>query len=155
MHQKVFYFWDGTNASTTLFNLHRAKRVSDKAVLVEAPFDAMRIHQAGYPNAVAVAGGYLTQAQADLLQRHFTTTIVMPDNDPKPIIRDSCGPCRREKRAKCKGHWPGKDFAEGVEKKVSSVYWTKKIVGFKDACDMTDEQIRDAVNNAEPRWAFA
>ena len=53
-----------------VFNLHRAKElVREKGlVVVEGFFAAMKVHQAGFPNVVALMGSYLSAQQRDLIQ---------------------------------------------------------------------------------------
>ena len=54
-------FKNSTNLpkSKTLFNIHRAKKIGDHVIVVESSFDAIRVHQAGFPN-VAVSYTHLT-----------------------------------------------------------------------------------------------
>jgi len=52
--------------SKTLFNIHRAKKIGDHVIIVESSFDAIRIHQAGFPNVVATLGGVLSTEQHNL-----------------------------------------------------------------------------------------
>ena len=53
-------FKNSTNLpkSKTLFNIHRAKKIGDHVIIVESSFDAIRVHQAGFPNVVATLGGF-------------------------------------------------------------------------------------------------
>jgi len=53
-------FKNSTNLpkSKTLFNVHRAKRIGSNVIVVESSFDAIRVHQAGFPNVVATLGGF-------------------------------------------------------------------------------------------------
>jgi DNA primase len=55
-------FKNSTNLpkSKTLFNIHRAKKIGDHVIIVESSFDAIRVHQAGFPNVVATLGGFLS-----------------------------------------------------------------------------------------------
>jgi len=55
-------FKNSTNLpkSKTLFNIHRAKKIGDHVIVVESSFDAIRVHQAGFPNVVATLGGFLS-----------------------------------------------------------------------------------------------
>ena len=61
-------FKNSTNLpkSKTLFNVHRAKKIGENVIVVESNFDAIRIHQAGFPNVVAVLGGILSTEQQKL-----------------------------------------------------------------------------------------
>ncbi len=49
-------FKNSTNLakSKTLFNIHRAKKIGGHVIIVESNFDEIRIHQAGFPNVVAI-----------------------------------------------------------------------------------------------------
>src|SRR5258705_2735626 len=48
---------DGFKKSFVLFNLHRAKEHAARGlIVVEGFFDAMKVHQAAYPNVVALMG---------------------------------------------------------------------------------------------------
>jgi hypothetical protein len=64
--------------SLVLFNLHRA--IATKArtvVVVEGFFDAIAVHQAGYPAVVALMGSTLPVFQAELLKRQFGRIVLM------------------------------------------------------------------------------
>ncbi len=76
-------FKNSTNLpkSKTLFNIHRAKKIGDHVIVVESSFDAIRVHQAGFPNVVATLGGFLSKEQHSLLNRHFNKITVMTDAD--------------------------------------------------------------------------
>ena len=68
--------------SGELFNLHRAAREPCCRVLVvEGFFDCIKVHQAGFPNVVALMGCSLSGQQADLLTRHFAEAILLLDGD--------------------------------------------------------------------------
>lgn len=68
--------------SGELFNLHRAARPQCRRVLiVEGFFDCMNVHQAGFPNVVALMGCSLSSQQADLLNRHFAEAVLLMDGD--------------------------------------------------------------------------
>ena len=73
----------GFRKSRVLFNYHRAIRSAEKnAILVEGFFDAMKVHQAGHPNVVALMGSSFSQRQSDLLASHFSSATLMLDGDP-------------------------------------------------------------------------
>ena len=65
-------FKNSTNLpkSKTMFNVHRAKKIGDHVIIVESSFDAIRIHQAGFPNVVATLGGFLSKEQHHILNRY-------------------------------------------------------------------------------------
>ena len=49
-------------------------------IVVEGPWDAMRVHQAGFPNVVALYGSNLTPTQAVLLSS-VPIIVIMLDGD--------------------------------------------------------------------------
>lgn len=70
--------------SRTFYNLHRARRESDGAILVvEGYMDVFSAHQNGYPFTVAKCGSRLTTEQADLLKgiRNLRKVVLVPDTD--------------------------------------------------------------------------
>jgi DNA primase len=72
----------GFQKGRELFNLHRALGTGTKAVIVvEGYFDCMKVHQAGFPNVVALMGCWLSQVQAQVLQERFEPVILMLDGD--------------------------------------------------------------------------
>ena len=72
----------GFKKSHVLFNLHRAKEHADRGlIVVEGFFDCFRIHQAGYPNVVALMGSSLSDAQEQLLLTHTDRLTLMFDGD--------------------------------------------------------------------------
>ncbi|HEY6271646.1 MAG TPA: toprim domain-containing protein [Terriglobales bacterium] len=72
----------GFRKSDALFNLHRAARTGDRSVIVvEGFFDALKVHQAGYPSVVALMGSSLSKRQAHLLTSHFDHVVLMLDAD--------------------------------------------------------------------------
>jgi DNA primase len=128
-------FKNSTNLpkSKTLFNVHRAKRIGEHVIVVESNFDAIRIHQAGFPNVVAVLGGVLSTEQHKLLNRYFNKITVMTDSD-------------------LAGRELGLSIANRLKNK--DLLWASYEYGkiyphdAKDAGDMTDEEIRICIKNA-------
>jgi len=128
-------FKNSTNLpkSKTLFNIHRAKKVGDHIIVVESSFDAIRIHQAGFPNVVATLGGFLSTEQHRLLNRYFNRITIMTDND-----------------------LAGRELGYSIANKLRNkdILWSSYTYGkiyphdAKDAGDMTDEEIRTCVKNA-------
>ena len=51
------------------------------AIVVEGFFDCLRVHQAGYPNVVALLGVSLSQVQEQLLLERFPRLVLMLDGD--------------------------------------------------------------------------
>ena len=72
----------GFQKSLELFNLHRALMSSTRQVVVlEGFFDCLRVHQAGFPNVVALMGSALSRTQQKLLLDHFEELVLMMDGD--------------------------------------------------------------------------
>lgn len=128
-------FKNSTNLpkSKTLFNIHRAKRIGDHVIVVESNFDAIRIHQAGFPNVVATLGGFLSNEQHHLLNRYFNHITIMTDNDIA-----------------------GRELGRSISSKLRNkdILWASYEYGkiyphdAKDAGDMTDEEIKACIKNA-------
>jgi hypothetical protein len=128
-------FKNSTNLpkSKTLFNVHRAKKIGDHVIVVESSFDAIRIHQAGFPNVVATLGGFLSTEQQQLLNRYFNRITVMTDAD-----------------------LAGRELGLSIANKLrmKDILWASCGYGkiyphdAKDAGDMTDEEIKFCIKNA-------
>lgn len=128
-------FKNSTNLpkSKTLFNVHRAKRIGNHVIIVESNFDAIRIHQAGFPNVVAVLGGMLSTEQHKLLNRYFNKITIMTDSDL----------AGRELGLSIANRLKNKDLLWG-----SYEYGKIYPHDAKDAGDMTDEEIKACIVNA-------
>ena len=128
-------FKNSTNLpkSKTLFNVHRAKKIGSHVIIVESNFDAIRIHQAGFPNVVAVLGGVLSTEQHKLLNRYFNKITVMTDADL----------AGRELGLSIANRLRNKDLLWG-----SYEYGKIYPHDAKDAGDMTDEEIKACIVNA-------
>ena len=128
-------FKNSTNLpkSKTLFNIHRAKKIGDHVIIVESNFDAIRVHQAGFPNVVATLGGFLSTEQQHLLNRHFNKITIMTDSD-----------------------LAGRELGKSISSKLrmKDILWASYEYGkiyphdSKDAGDMTDEEIKSCIKNA-------
>lgn len=128
-------FKNSTNLpkSKTLFNVHRAKKIGDHVIVVESSFDAIRIHQAGFPNVVATLGGFLSTEQQQLLNRYFNRITIMTDAD-----------------------LAGRELGLSIANKLrmKDILWASCGYGkiyphdAKDAGDMTDEEIKYCIKNA-------
>lgn len=144
---KKFKNSTGLPKTKTLFNIHRAKRLSSTVIVTEASFDAMRVHQAGYPNVVATLGGHLSPTNYDLLNRYFTKIIIATDFDDK---------------ATHNGKNPGRDLGNSIANKLKNkdILWASydyQIVyphGAKDMGDMTDAEIKQCIENAVPNYEY-
>lgn len=137
--EKKFHNSKGIPRSKVVFNLHNARKVSDLVIVTESGFDAMMIHQAGFRNVVATMGSSVSQKQVDLLDRNFTEIMVFSDNDPAGeemyhrIEEMSTRPTLRPLTAH------GTIYPEaGFEGKAP-----------KDACDLTEDQIKHMITKAE------
>jgi DNA primase len=72
----------GFRKALEMFNLHRAvAAVGNTVIVVEGYFDCMRVHQAGFPCAVALMGSSLSAAQESGLLHHFARVVLMLDGD--------------------------------------------------------------------------
>lgn len=142
----------GLPSSKVFFNANRAMRTSSTAIIVEAAFDAMLIHQAGYPNVIATIGGHVSPYKRQLLNRYFDRIIIMTDND-KPQYNGVCRQCG----GVCRGHNPGRELgislAESFNREVEWAVWSDNEVyphNAKDAGDLTEEEIQKLIKNAVP-----
>lgn len=145
--------------SQTAWNIHRAKREGEAVIVCEASFDAMRIHQAGYPNVVALLGGHASADILEQLNRYFSTVVIMTDYDKKKY-KPNCRACSHIKfgynEVRCLGHRAGRDLGRSLvrgmpNKKILWATYDDTCVfpnGAKDAGDMSDEEIRQCLRNA-------
>lgn len=148
--------------SKTLWNLHRARRHGETVIITEASFDAMRVHQAGYPNVVACLGGNFSVHHLEQLDRTFNTIIIMTDFDKRQIYEE-CKRCKRAGLNLCIGHNPGRDLGKNIAKQLSrkKILWAsydERMVyphGAKDAGDMTDNEIRTCLKNAVTNYTYS
>ena len=128
-------FKNSTNLpkSKTLFNVHRAKRIGSHVIIVESNFDAIRVHQAGFPNVVATLGGFISSEQHKIINRYFSKITIMTDAD-------------------LAGRELGLSIANRLKNKdlLWASYEYGKIYphGAKDAGDMTDEEIKTCIKNS-------
>jgi hypothetical protein len=144
--------------------MHRAKKHGDTVIVCEASFDAMRIHQAGYPNVVACLGGNFSPYHFDQLNKHFSTIVIMTDFDKKEKhLYKNCQKCKKRGLTLCAGHNPGRDLgatiAAGLHMK--DILWASYSDGIvypnsaKDAGDMTDDEIRQCLKNAVDHYEYS
>ena len=110
-----------------LFNLNNAK-IYDEVIIVEGSLDAMKIHQAGYPNVVATLGAIITDNQMKLIKNYFDSITIIPDNDDAGrAMKDA--------------------IIEGVRSKET--YLAECPEGFKDAADLNSKQISNIIDNKQ------
>jgi len=153
---KRFRNSDDLPKSRTLWNIHRAKR-HPKAVICEASFDAMRIWQATGYEALAALGSSFSEEQAAQINKYFTHLVIFTDDDQKPTVNQSCRKCKENGHRECQGHNTGLELGMKIARacKGINITWAhldskQRYDGMKDAGDMTDQQIRYAIENAVP-----
>lgn len=117
----------------TMFNIHRARRESSTAIVVESSFDAIRVHQSGYPNVIATLGGSMSKINLENINRNFTKVIIMTDIDQA-------------------GRELGKTMANSLKgKEILWASYSNDIIypnDAKDVGDMSEEEIRICIENA-------
>ena len=128
-------FKNSTNLpkSKTMFNIHRAKKIGSNVIIVESSFDAIRVHQAGFPNVVATLGGSLSSEQQRLLNKYFSTIIIMTDADEA-----------------------GRELGLSIANRLNTkdILWASYDYGkiyphdAKDVGDMTDQEIKECIKNS-------
>lgn len=118
--------------SKTLFNLHRAKRHSGTLIITESTFDAIRLHQVGYPNAIASLGGNISKENFVNLNRYSTSLILATDADDAGIKL-------------------GQSITSTVKKSIQWARYNDDEIyphGAKDIGDLTDAEIKHVIKNA-------
>jgi len=136
---KRFKNSDNLPRSLTMFNLHRAKKVSPTIIVCESSFDAIRIHQAGYPNVVATLGGGISKQNISNLNKYSSSIIIATDADE----------AGRKLGMEIVGKLPNKSiswasFDDGV------IYPN----GAKDVGDLTDKEIKQCIKNAITHFEY-
>jgi DNA primase len=120
--------------------LHKAKREGGTIIVVESSFDAIRLWQAGFPNAIATLGGSISDINIQHLNKYASTIIIMTDADAA-------------------GKALGMTIANKLKNK--NVLWAKYDHNVmyphsaKDVGDMTDEEIKQCIKNAIPHFEYA
>jgi DNA primase len=133
--QPKYLYSKGFPRKNILFNLNNAKKYSS-CIVVEGSLDALKIHQAGFPNVVASLGATITEGHISLLNKYFDTIIVFSDND------NAGHAMRDEIVSKCYG------------KNMKIVEFADS--GLKDPGEMTAEQISEYLDIAQDyfTWRF-
>jgi len=157
---KIFKNTNNLPKSKTAWNFHRAKKHGETVIIVESSFDAMRIHQAGYPNVIALLGGHVTSYHLEQINKTFSTVIIMTDFDKK-MYRPNCRKCAGLRE--CAGHRPGRELgwsiARGLPNKtIKWAAWDETCVyphDAKDAGDMTGDEIRHVLSNAMSNFNYS
>ncbi len=152
------------------WNIQNARAHGDTLIICEASFDAMRIHQAGYPNVVALLGGYITPWHHKIIDKTFSRIIIMTDYD-KLRYEVNCKKCKSNGERICIGHNTGRDFGREIAKQFphkrifwavydeTCVYPLNPLKGYrdkpaKDASDMTDEEIVQCLRNSISNFEY-
>lgn len=124
----------------TMFNLHRAKRQGGTIIVVESSFDAIRLYESGFPNAVATLGGSLSPENLENLNKYASKIIIATDADEA-------------------GRKLGVQIATKLSRKevlwASYEYGKVYPEGKKDMGDLTNEEIRQCIINAVPHYEYA
>jgi hypothetical protein len=77
-----YLFPTGFRKSAELFNLHRVNSNPSQALIViEGFFDCVRVHQAGFPNVVALMGCAMSREQTKLLCALCSRAVLFLDGD--------------------------------------------------------------------------
>jgi len=125
--QPRYLYNKGFKRADVLFNLQNAKRYSD-VIVVEGSVDAMKVHEAGFPNVVATLGAQVSDFQSKLLRKYFDTIIIFSDND-------SAGDAMRSAiMGLCRG---------------KNIFTAQISQGCKDPGDMNTIQIQNSINNKQ------
>ena len=150
----------------TLFNFHRAKRLGGKLIMVEASFDAMSVHQAGYPNVCATLGGSFSAWHAAQVGKHFSEVIWLTDFDKKQYP-PNCRLCKnvdfKPWEIKCVGHRPGRELARSGIRQLPNLRHTWGVYDGtcvypdekKDATDMTPVEIRQCLKKPMSNFEYS
>src|SRR6478752_7141331 len=150
--EKQFLNSSGLQGRRTLFNIHRAKKYGSALIMVEASYDAMKIHQAGYPNVGALFKGTVTDEQAAIISRCVSEIIIFVDND-NPLDY-TCEKLKRPKSSWCyflsKRRPPGEALSKMIYNRFKGTCTIYKVPwsaydGLKDATDMNDDQITNCL----------
>ena len=131
--EKKFKNSNNLPRSKTMFNIHRAKKIGDNVIIVESSFDAIRLHQAGFPNVIATLGGHISTENISLINRYFNKVTLMTDADHA-----------------------GRELANSIASRLKNkdLLWASYEYGkiyphdAKDAGDMTEEEIKACIKNA-------
>lgn len=136
---KRFKNSDSLPRSLTMFNLHRAKKSSATIIVCESSFDAIRIHQAGYPNVVATLGGAISKENVYNLNRYSSSIIIATDADEA-------------------GRKLGNEISTKLSNKnISWASFDDGVIyphGAKDVGDLTDQEIKQSIKNAVSHFEY-
>ena len=136
---KRFKNSDNLPRSLTMFNIHRAKKVSPTIIVCESSFDAIRIHQAGYPNVVATLGGGISKQNIHNLNKYSSSIIIATDADE----------AGRKLGMEIVGKLPGKSISWACYEEAMIYPHEAKDVG-----DLTDQEIKQCIKNAISHFEY-
>ena len=149
------------------WNIQNARICGDTVIICEAAFDAMAIAQAGYPNVVALLGGYLTPWHHSIIDKTFSKIVLMTDFDEKRYDVN-CAKCKSKGHQICDGHRPGRDFGRTIinqfpHKRVMWAAYDDTCVypsGAKDASKMLEldpsgDSIRQTLKNTVSNFEYS
>lgn len=122
LQEPRYLYNKGFKRADVLFNIQNAK-VFSEVIVVEGSVDAMKVHEAGFPNVVATLGAQVSKNQVVLLKKYFDKIIIFSDND-------EAGNAMRDAII---------DLCRGKE-----IYTAKISEGLKDPAEM---QVQDIINN--------
>jgi DNA primase len=139
------------------WNIHRAKR-HPLGIINESSFDAIRVWQATGYEAMATLGSSWSEEQAGYINKYFTHLVIFTDDDEEhPTKHVNCRKCRDAGWPDCQGHNTGlelglaiADSCRGVTLSWAHLDSLHRFDGLKDAGDMTESQIRYAIDNSVP-----
>lgn len=120
-----YLYSDAFPRRSTLFNLQNAKAYRE-VIMTEGSLDAIRVHQAGFPNVVATLGASIPSEHHDILNKYFDSIVLFFDNDEA-------------------GHAARRAIIEGNPRK--DLWIAPYPSGIKDPGEMTEEQIRESLSN--------
>lgn len=167
IQDKIFKNSNNLPKAQTMWNLHRARKHGDTVIVCESCIDAMRIHQAGYPNVVALLGGHLSPFHKEQLNKYFTRIIIATDFDERENPKPNCTKCRWRPAGldgvRCIGHRPGRELGHSIEdglpnKRISWAAYDEQSVwahDAKDAASTSDDEIRQALRNAKTKFEYS
>jgi DNA primase len=91
-----YLYSKGFKRADILFNLNNAKSF-DSVIVCEGSLDAIKVHQAGFPNVVATLGAKVSDNQFSLLKKYFDSILIFSDNDEagKRMAHDILVSCRK------------------------------------------------------------
>ena len=120
----------GLPTAHLFYNLNNVKREDDTAIITESSFDAMKLWQCGYTNAIATLGSHVSPYKFKLLNKYFNRIIIMTDNDDA-------------------GRKLGNKLADGFVRYAERVSYPENR---KDVGEMTLEEIKETISNRRGRW---